>query len=170
MLRRSYPGIGKRGIGVGYPGGVNLSFDAGQGRLASIWRGEFIEASGVWRGQGHGNVRIQGEDVVTFPEGPAFAALDTLEQAWPKADGKRSAGFQFRGYTLDDKQRPAFEYEFNGVQIRDAFVDAKDVAGRGFFRRTLTPKSDRATDPLFFRVAAELPIEKLDDTDYRIGK
>ena len=25
MLRRSYQGIGKRGIGVGYPGGVNLA-------------------------------------------------------------------------------------------------------------------------------------------------
>lgn len=170
MLRRSYPGIGKRGIGVGYPGGVNLSFDAGQVRLASIWRGEFIEASGVWRGQGHGNVRIQGEDVVTFPEGPAFAALETAEQAWPKADGKRSAGFQFRGYTLDDKQRPAFEYDFNGVQIRDAFVDAKDADGRGFLRRTLSWESHASTDDLYFRVAAEAPIEKVSDTDYRIGK
>ena len=34
MLRRSYPGIGKRGIGVGYPNQVNLAFDAEQMRLA----------------------------------------------------------------------------------------------------------------------------------------
>lgn len=170
MLRRSYPGIGKRGIGVGYPGGVNLSFDAGQLRLASIWRGEFIEASGVWRGQGHGNVRVQGDGVVTFPEGPAFAVLESPDQAWPAADGKRSAGFQFRGYTLDDKQRPSFEYDFNGVRIRDSFLEARDEDGRVFLRRTLYWISHEATDALFFRVAAELPIEKLNDTDYRIGK
>lgn len=170
MLRRSYPGIGKRGIGVGYPGGVNLSFDAGQVRLASIWRGEFAEASGVWRGQGHGNVRIQGGDVVKFPEGPAFAALDTVEQAWPEADGKRSPGFQFRGYTLDAKQRPTFEYEFNGIQIHDAFVDARDAAGKGFLKRTLSWKSTNTAEDLFFRVAGEQPIAKLDETNYRIGK
>ena len=57
MLRRSYPGIGKRGIGVGYPGGVNLAFDAEQMRLAMIWKGKFADPGGVWRGQGHGNVR-----------------------------------------------------------------------------------------------------------------
>ena len=32
MLRRSYPNIGKRGIGVGYPLGINLAFDAEQMR------------------------------------------------------------------------------------------------------------------------------------------
>lgn len=170
MLRRSYPGIGKRGIGVGYPGGVNLSFDAGQVRLASIWRGEFIEASGVWRGQGHGNVRIQGEDVVTFPEGPAFAVLKSPDQTWPKADGKRSAGFQFRGYTLDAKQRPTFEYEFNGLQIHDAFLDARDAAGKGFLKRTLSWKSNETATDLFFRVAGEQTIEELDETNYRIGR
>lgn len=170
MLRRSYPGIGKRGIGVGYPSGVNLSFDAGQVRLASIWRGEFIEASGVWRGQGHGNVRVQGQGVVTFPEGPAFASLESLEQDWPKAAGKRSPGFQFRGYTLDDKQRPTFEYEFNGIQIRDAFLDVKGADGRGFLRRTLSWKSDSATGDLYFRIAGEMPIENLNEMNYRIGK
>ena len=30
IIRRAFPGIGKRGIGVGYPGGINLSFDADQ--------------------------------------------------------------------------------------------------------------------------------------------
>ena len=57
MLRRSYPGIGKRGIGVGYPGGVNLAFDAEQMRLAMIWKGKFLDPGGVWTGQGHGTAR-----------------------------------------------------------------------------------------------------------------
>ena len=61
MLRRSYEGIGKRGIGVGYPGGVNLAFDAEQMRLAMIWKGKFVDPSGAWYGQGNGNVRAMGQ-------------------------------------------------------------------------------------------------------------
>ncbi|MEZ5303577.1 MAG: hypothetical protein R3F11_23485 [Verrucomicrobiales bacterium] len=51
LLRRQYAGIGKRGIGVGYPSGINLAFDAAQMRLGSLWAGGFGEMSGVWRGQ-----------------------------------------------------------------------------------------------------------------------
>ena len=47
MLRRSYNGIGKRGIGVGYPSQVNLAFDAEQMRLAIIWKGKFADPGGV---------------------------------------------------------------------------------------------------------------------------
>ena len=60
MLRRSYQGIGKRGIGVGYPGGVNLAFDAEQMRLAMIWKGKFLDPGGVldrartWNGKADG--------------------------------------------------------------------------------------------------------------------
>ena len=50
MLRRSYPEVGKRGIGVGYPQGVNLVFDAEQMRLAMIWKGMDIETRLVIEG------------------------------------------------------------------------------------------------------------------------
>jgi hypothetical protein len=86
IIRRAFPGIGKRGIGVGYPGGINLSFDAGQMRLGSIWSGGFIEASGLWRGQGSGQARILGKDTTPFPPGPAFAVLASPEAAWPALD------------------------------------------------------------------------------------
>ena len=66
MLRRSYQGIGKRGIGVGYPGGVNLAFDAEQLRLAMIWKGKFADPAGVWRSQGHGTVRPLGSELIRF--------------------------------------------------------------------------------------------------------
>ena len=96
--------------------------------------------------------------------------LKAAADAWPKAEGQRSPSFQFRGYTLDDKQRPTFEYEFNGIQIRDAFLDVKGADGRGFLRRTLSWESDSAPDDLFFRIAGEMPIEKLNEMNYRIGK
>ncbi len=170
MLRRSYPDIGKRGIGVGYPNGVNLSFDAGQVRLASIWQGGFIEASGVWRGQGHGRVRVLGENTVKFPEGPAFAILESEDDAWPAPDGKRSAGFQFGGYTLDEQRRPKFEYEFGPIKIRDLFLDLKDDRGRSFFRRKLSWNATAEEKGLHFRVVVDPEISETGDGDYAIGR
>ena len=70
MLRRSYQGIGKRGIGVGYPGQVNLAFDAEQLRLAMIWKGKFADPAVAWRGQGRGTVRPLGTVTYPFPRGP----------------------------------------------------------------------------------------------------
>jgi len=170
MLRRSYPDIGKRGIGVGYPNGVNLSFDAGQLRLASIWQGGFIEASGVWRGQGHGRVRILGDNTVKFPEGPAFAKLTSPEQPWPEPDGRRSKGFQLRGYTLDEKRRPTLEYNFESTTIHDEFLDLKDEKGKAFFRRKLSLDGDHAKQGLHFRVAVDPEIRKTGAGEYAVGR
>ncbi|MCA9188821.1 MAG: c-type cytochrome, partial [Planctomycetales bacterium] len=69
MLRRSWPQVGKRGIGVGYPGQVNLVYDAEQMRLAMLWRGPFADPSGVFRSQGHGVARPLGR-ALFFSNGP----------------------------------------------------------------------------------------------------
>ncbi len=125
MLRRQYRGIGKRGIGVGYPAKINLSFDAGQLRLGSIWKGEFGEMSGVWRSQGSGNVNENTREVVRFPTGPAFAQLPSEDTPWPTLEeGEKAEGFQFLGYSLDTKQRPEFRYTYAGIEVRDYFVDS----------------------------------------------
>ena len=98
MLRRSYQGIGKRGIGVGYPGGVNLAFDAEQLRVAMIWKGKFADPGGVWRSQGHGTVRPLGSDLIRFQTGPE---LDSSESPWVVDDG-RPPQHRFTGYFLDE--------------------------------------------------------------------
>ena len=123
MLRRSYPGIGKRGIGVGYPGGVNIAFDAEQLRLGAIWRGKFAEASGVWRGQGSGTVRPLSRPV-EFAKGPE---LDSAENPWVVDDG-RPPDHQFNGYVLDKSQRPTFLYVFDAVKVEDFFSQVTDEA------------------------------------------
>lgn len=116
ILRRSYPGMGKRGIGVGYPGGVNIAFDAEQMRLASIWNGRFVDPSGVWYGQGHGRVRALGPPT-TFQPGPD---LDDENSPWIVDDG-RPPNHRFLGYTLDDGRRPAFRYLVGDATVEDYF-------------------------------------------------
>jgi mono/diheme cytochrome c family protein len=170
MLRRSYPGIGKRGIGVGYPSGINLSFDAGQMRLASIWTGGFIEASGVWRGQGAGSVQVLGKDTAIFPAGPAFAVLESPATAWPTNLAKQAEGFQFQGYTLDAKQRPTFRYQFGELAVEDQFLDLKDATGRPHLVRTLKFPGGTPPRGLHLRLAVDKQIELRDERDYTIGK
>ncbi|MFM8334599.1 MAG: DUF6797 domain-containing protein [Opitutaceae bacterium] len=170
MIRRAFPGIGKRGIGVGYPGGINLSFDAGQMRLGSIWSGGFIEASGLWRGQGAGQARILGKDTTTFPPGPAFAVLASLEAAWPALDpAPRPSTHAFNGYTLDARQRPTLRYSVDGFPVEDFFIERRDTGGNVFLERTL--KFPAPPPPgMHFRVAADKIIEPRGAHEFAVGQ
>ena len=170
IVRRAFPGIGKRGIGVGYPGGINLAFDAAQMRLASVWSGGFIEASGLWRGQGSGQARILGNDTVNFPPGPAFAVLESPATAWPALDATPGKSpFTFQGYTLDAQQRPTLRYAVDGLAAEDFFIERRDPAGKLYLERTLKfPSAPPAG--MHFRVAVENVIEPRGTNEFAIGK
>ena len=127
MLRRQYRGIGKRGIGVGYPSGINLAFDAENLSLGTIWRGNFAEMSPVWRGQGSGFVKEAGEGLVRFATGPGFAKLESKDAEWPVLEaGEKVPGFRLLGYSLDEKQRPTFRYQFADQKVTDSLLDSAE--------------------------------------------
>ncbi|MGV3533819.1 MAG: c-type cytochrome [Chthoniobacteraceae bacterium] len=168
IVRRAFPGIGKRGIGVGYPGGINIAFDAAQMRLASLWSGGFIEASGLWRGQGSGQSRLLGKDTVNFPPGQAFAVLDSPNAPWPAIDvTPRKSPFAFLGYTLDAQQRPTFRYSVGGVAVEDFFIERRAPDGRLYLERTLNIPAPPGG--MYFRVAAEKGIEQRDANTFAAG-
>ena len=170
IIRRAFPGIGKRGIGVGYPGGINLAFDAGQMRLGSIWSGGFIEASPLWRGQGSGQANLLGRDRVNFPAGVAFARLESPASPWPTNLTKQVEGFAFKGYSLDAQQRPTFRYELEGVLVEDVFLDVKGDEAKPHFVRSLRFPQRPPPPGLHFRVAADKVIESRGDGDFAVGK
>ncbi len=170
IVRRAYPGIGKRGLGVGYPGGINLAFDAEWMRLGSIWSGGFIEASALWRGQGSGQARLLGKEIVNFPPGPAFAILATPDAAWPLPDhGMGRSPFSFLGYSLDETKRPSLRYEVHGIVIEDFFRERRDAAGNLYLERTLHFPAD-PPEGLHFRAAAANSIEPLGPNEFAIDK
>ena len=168
IVRRAFPGIGKRGIGVGYPGGINLAFDAAQMRLNSMWTGGFIEASGLWRGQGSGRAHILGRDTVNFPPGPAFAVLESPDEVWPAFDEtSRKSPYAFLGYTLDAQQRPTFRYAIAGVAVEDSFVERRDATGGIYLERTVKIPAPPAG--MYFRVAAGKSIQRREANTFGIG-
>jgi putative heme-binding domain-containing protein len=156
MLRRSYPEIGKRGIGVGYPGGINLAFDAEQMRLAMVWKGQFVDPGGVWTGQGSGQARPMG-NTINFGKGPQ---LDSLANPWLVDDG-RPPNHRFRGYTLDDKQQPTFEYQFENTKVQDFFEAVEDQeTQQKVLRRTITVTSSDERVDLGFRIAQSTEVKQ----------
>lgn len=165
MLRRSYPGIGKRGIGVGYPGGVNLAFDAEQMRLATLWKGKFVDPAGVWTGQGSGNVRTIGKPI-EFVKGPD---LDYADNPWIVDDG-RLPQHQFRGYFLDEARRPTFRYMFDSVNVEDFFSEVIDEAASAVrLRRSVRMSTAEQGDKLRFRIASGNEIIANDDGSFSLG-
>src|SRR5205823_7314893 len=118
IYRNFIQGAGSRGIGVAYPEKANLAFDANELRLALIWQGPFIDAARHRIGRGDGFEGPLGYNVIKMPAGAPFAVLTDTASKWPPAAGKK-AGYQMRGYRLDDKRRPAFLYSFDSMRIED---------------------------------------------------
>lgn len=166
MLRRSYQGIGKRGIGVGYPGGVNLAFDAEQLRLAMIWKGKFADPAGVWRSQGHGTVRPLGGELIRFEAGPE---LDSTQSPWVVDDG-RPPMHRFTGYFLDDMDRPTFTYNVDGVGVEDFSKGSEnDNPELSMLERTLVFQTDKPRKDLAFRLRTRAEIKKEAEQQFRLG-
>ncbi len=151
IYRNFIEGGGSRAIGVGYPEKANLAFDANDLRLAMIWQGPFIDGARHRDGRGAGYEKPLGVNVLQGPPGAPFAVLESESAPWPAAAGK-TAGYQFKGYHLDDKQRPAFTYTFNGVKIDDYPVAVPGEIDASI-KRTLTFTAEKPVTHLYFRAA-----------------
>jgi len=158
IYRHFIEGAGSRAIGVGYPEKANLAFDANNLRLALIWQGSFIDAALHRTGRGAGFAPPLGYDVVRMPQGSAFARLESVNDKWPEEAG-RKAGYQMRGYTLDEKRRPIFRYSFQNLAIEDAPIPVPGEIDP-FFRRAVTLKAEQPPDNLWFRAWSGSKVEQ----------
>lgn len=165
LYRNFIQGAGPRAIGVGYPEKVNLAFDAGDLRYALLWHKEFMDASRHWTDRGAGFEPPLGEGILTLPPGPDCAFLANPDAPWPaKADPDK--GYRFKGYRLDDKQRPTFLYEVNGTRIEDQMLPVETKEG-AHFKRTLTVTGE--SENLYFRVASSSAIKDLGKGWFAVG-
>ncbi len=127
ILRTFMPEAGTHAIAVGFPDGVNFAFDAEKMRLASIWRGRFLDAQGTWFVRSAPPSLPLGEDLVQLPAiVPFFSSKDELE-TWPT----HADGYRFKGYRLDASGIPTFLYSFADIDFEDRIVPA---IGNGFDR------------------------------------
>ena len=135
IYRNFIENAGPRAIGVGYPEGVHLAWDAEALRLALVWRGAFIDAGRHWSGRGQCWQPPLGDGVLTPDLAAVIETLPDATAAWPK-EPPRSRGARFLGYTLDAQGRPAFRWSLGGITIEEKFAPAL-VGKARFLRRTL---------------------------------
>ncbi|MEM6917308.1 MAG: hypothetical protein AAF491_12150, partial [Verrucomicrobiota bacterium] len=171
-------------IGVGYPGEVNLVWDADTLNLAYVYRGEFMDASPHWNGRGSGS-NPAGVDRIITARGLPLQFLESLDEPWqPFSEAKikyerdtaaptaeitfnlKHPDFQFRGYQLDENRFPTFRYDFRQLSVSDRF-DPADINGVMSIVRTLQFEGD-AGENTYFRLA-ETGSQEMVDGWYDIG-
>lgn len=116
---------GFRAIATGYPGGLNVAFDAEEMRLALVWRGRFLNVSPHWSTQGMGRIRPLENNAVVLPHGSPLAVLTSATTPWPSETSKE-AGMKFVGYQLDSLKRPTLLYRYGELGVED-FMSPADA-------------------------------------------
>ncbi|MEM1296247.1 MAG: PA14 domain-containing protein [Verrucomicrobiota bacterium] len=188
LYRNFIEGSSPRGIAVGYPGGVNICWDADVMNLAMVWRGGFMDASRHWTNRGQGNQPPAGFDTFKTGQGLPLQVLESEDETWvaksegqiaydrdkPPAERKTMKTFiqrhpdsRFRGYELDEKRFPTFRYEFQDLRVEERF-DPSTVEGIESVRRSIV-FGGSAKPGTYLRLADTVSGEPADGW-YPIGK
>lgn len=160
---RTYRGrsrvAGYRGIAVGFPEHLNYAFNAKNGTLSALWRGDFVRVN--WSGQGAGDFNpasrpIQLAQDVSFitdlgdREWPLRPVMTDENPVDPDPLYPRNHGYAFEGYFFDEAFIPTFMYRCGDVAIEDRTAPEM-VDDRVQLARTLAFTAPGATT-LTFRV------------------
>ena len=168
IYRNFIQGAGSRAIGVGYPEKANVAFDANQMSLPLLWHGAFIDAGKHWTGRGQGYQVPLGDNLLTLPNQPAFAILDSQETIWPTGKPKEN-GYRFGGYALEgDKRKPTFLYSYNGVDIHDR-PNPEDDGEFPAVNREFKLTSDSEPEHFYLRAHVSKDVVQRDDGAVVVG-
>jgi len=103
------PEAGPAAIAVAVNDELHYCWDAGECRLRYIWKGDFIDGWAVWRGNGDGLAKIQGEVLLREERNPVpFDILADSAAITPK----------FLGYSLKDGL-PTFRWSAPGMEVAE---------------------------------------------------
>jgi cytochrome c551/c552 len=117
VQRLFMPDAGPAAIAVAVNDTLHYCWDAGECRLRYIWRGDFIDGWPVWRGNGNGLARIQG-DILLREERNPFPFRDFFDSALPPPP-------KFLGYRLVDGL-PVFRWNRMGWEVTESLRPTPD--------------------------------------------
>ncbi|MCM8529796.1 MAG: PA14 domain-containing protein [Lentisphaeraceae bacterium] len=158
VLRNFIDKTSARGIAVGYPEQTNITFDATNMNLATMWKGKFLDAGAMWNGRGTKVIYPTKDESVQVGKDLQFAKLASAESKWPaeltrSANERRTHSMRFRGYKLDKKRYPTFMYTLDDISFED-FLKPVDSNGTGIIRE-INLSSAANPDNLWFRVSLD---------------
>ena len=149
-------GLSARVLAVGFPERISLAFDLANVRLGKLWRGDFLNLEGTWRGRA-GQLQQPG-DVQSrdLPPGPALARAD--EQPWPEGSG-RAAGWRMSGHRRDEHGQPTFLYGRDGVTVEESYTPLIAAHGGRLVRHFTLRGSEARHHVLRAAVAEQITTE-----------
>jgi len=124
IQRMFLPNVGPAAIAVALPGDLNYTFDAGDCRLRTVWRGDFLDCWAYYKSNGKATATPLGTTLWQLP-----------------ADESLQKRVKFLGYSVDAAGLPTFEYERDGAQFREKIVTEGKTLVRRFEVTTTKPVS-----------------------------
>lgn len=117
-------------ISIGSPMHVHYTYDADNGELVLLWKGEFLDATPMWHDRGDGSSQPLGKAIQIGDAIPQIQRLATLQSEFKKDTA--GSGFKPKGYTLDASGLPVFKYRTYGLSVKD--VTRVIDGGQGIWR------------------------------------
>ncbi|MES2596194.1 MAG: hypothetical protein V4662_12700 [Verrucomicrobiota bacterium] len=108
IFRTFLKGTGTHAIAVGFPGGMNVAFDALASRWSMAWRGKFLDADGTWNQRYTKMEQPLGEELVHLEEAGCLVII-----------GHEDVKPMFRGYRVSKDGSPIFDYDLASLHIED---------------------------------------------------
>lgn len=118
IYRNFIAGTTPRGIGFGFPGGLNLVYSADNLAPELVWAGDFMDAGRHWTNRGQGNQPPSGAKVIKL----------TTTRFLP-------TNARFKGYSLDPQGNPTFIIQIGNQLLSDSWKPSSNT-----LVRTLTLK------------------------------
>lgn len=152
-------------IGVGSPAGVHYVYDLKTGTPVCVWRGDFVDATPMWKGRGDASFLPLGA-AVYLPQGHSVALLPDSAAAFPAALSE-SEGFHNLGYEVSPQTGyPTFLYEWEGTLVRDAIQPSP--SGHALERTISLEKGQETVPPFYVRLASGQSVVQLQGGLYRV--
>ena len=172
VQRGRFDGQSQRGVAVGDPSRTNWMIDLYRGRVTKAWRGDFINAAGVWNGRNDKYLKPAGDRVLELGYRPPVARLVAEGDVWPGDPGTDAPAQELtpRGFTLVDG-RPAVLSVINGALLQTRVEPVNDAPPGGpGLRQRLSLYAPDADDTRYLLLAEGGVITPQDDGTFLVDQ
>ncbi|MEM1209513.1 MAG: c-type cytochrome [Planctomycetota bacterium] len=170
VLRGRFEGVGNLGLAVGHPLRVNYAYDFARSQLVRLWRGDFVNAAGVWFGRNDKHLPNIGDGLIELSQRQPLAHLASPADPWPDTPqlNAEPEGYDLLGHRKTDGL-PVFYSLVKGTVLVDRIEPVPGIArGPVSIARTMQVTAI-AEDPTLHALLAEgESIEEIEPGVYRI--
>ncbi|MBC7745375.1 MAG: DUF1080 domain-containing protein [Flavobacterium sp.] len=149
-------------INVGSNKQVNYTYDADNGMIVQLWRGDFLDATPMWHDRGDGSSRAAGSVHQFGNPAPVIQKLVDMKSTW--ATDTNGTGFKPKGYSLDNDESPTFKYIMYGTQVTDATTVLEN--GQGIKRQI---ELQAPVQNLYVQLVSANSVEEIGNGKYLIN-